>query len=71
LPDIVTVGKLMGNGHLGDRGTIAPEVIEAFGKRIRYFNTFGGNPASCAVGPCGCEGHQGRPAAGADQRDGK
>lgn len=39
----------MGNGHLGDRGTIAPEVIEAFGKHIRYFNTFGGNPASCAV----------------------
>jgi len=24
-------------------------MIEAFGKRIRYFNTFGGNPASCAV----------------------
>jgi hypothetical protein len=39
LPDIVTVGKLMGNGHLGNRGTIAPEVIEAFGKRIRYIST--------------------------------
>jgi hypothetical protein len=26
---------------------LRPEVIE--GKRIRYFNTFGGNPASCAV----------------------
>jgi len=39
----------MGNGHLGDRGTIAPEAIEAFGKRIRHFNSFGGNPASCAV----------------------
>ena len=39
----------MGNGHLGDRGTIAPEAIAAFGKRIRHFNTFGGNPASCAV----------------------
>jgi 4-aminobutyrate aminotransferase-like enzyme len=25
------------------------EVIEAFGKRIRYFNTFGGNPVSCAA----------------------
>ena len=25
------------------------EVIEAFGKRIRYFNTFGGNSVSCAV----------------------
>ena len=28
---------------------LRPEVIEAFGKRIRYFNTFGGNPVSCAV----------------------
>ena len=28
---------------------LRPEVIEAFGKRIRSFNTFGGNPASCAV----------------------
>jgi hypothetical protein len=28
---------------------LRPEMIEAFGKRIRYFNTFGGNPASCAV----------------------
>jgi len=27
---------------------LRPEVIEAFGKRICYFNTFGGNPASCA-----------------------
>jgi len=63
--------KLMGNGHLGDRGTIAPEVIEAFGKRIRHFNTFGGNPGVLRGGPCGSEGHQGRPAAGADRRDGK
>jgi hypothetical protein len=28
---------------------LRPEAIEAFGKRIRYFNTFGGNPVSCAV----------------------
>ena len=34
-----------------------PEVIEASGNRFRYFNTFGGNPVSCA-GPCGSEGHQ-------------
>ena len=49
----------MGNGHLGDRGTNAPEVIEAFGKRIRHFNTFGGNPGVLRGGPCGSEGHQG------------
>jgi len=28
---------------------LRPEVIEAFGKRIRSFNTFGGNPVSCAM----------------------
>jgi 4-aminobutyrate aminotransferase-like enzyme len=27
---------------------LRPEVIESLGKRIRYFNTFGGNPVSCA-----------------------
>jgi acetylornithine/succinyldiaminopimelate/putrescine aminotransferase len=69
LPDIVAVGKLMGNGHLGDRGIVAPEVIEAFAKRIRHFNTFGGNPASCAVAHAVVKVIKaGRRA---DQRDGK
>ena len=30
------------------RRLLRPEVIESLGKRIRYFNTFGGNPVSCA-----------------------
>jgi acetylornithine/succinyldiaminopimelate/putrescine aminotransferase len=50
---------------------LRPEVIEAFGKRIRYFNTFGGNPVSCAVAHAVLKVIKaGRPAAGAHQRDG-
>lgn len=49
VPDIVTMGKPMGNGHpiaaVAMRGDIARE----FRKHIGYFNTFGGNPVSCAA----------------------
>lgn len=49
-PDIATMGKPMGNGHpiagLMARG----DLVEVFGKATRYFNTFGGNPVSAAVG---------------------
>jgi len=50
VPDIVTMGKPMGNGHpIG--GVVAKgELIEKFGASSMYFNTFGGNPVSCAVG---------------------
>jgi len=49
-PDIVTMGKPMGNGHpLSAVGT-RRELVDEFGKRGRYFNTFGGNPVSCAAG---------------------
>lgn len=48
-PDIVTLGKPMGNGHpIG--GVIANiDTVNAFRKAFRYFNTFGGNPVSCAA----------------------
>jgi 4-aminobutyrate aminotransferase-like enzyme len=50
VPDIVTLGKPMGNGH-PIAGVIArPELITAFTERNMYFNTFGGNPVSAAVG---------------------
>lgn len=50
VPDIVTMGKPMGNGH-PLAGVIARrELIEAFTARNMYFNTFGGNPVSAAVG---------------------
>jgi 4-aminobutyrate aminotransferase-like enzyme len=49
VPDVVTLGKPMGNGHpIG--GVIAnSETLNAFRKAFRYFNTFGGNPVSCAA----------------------
>ncbi|MBV1790720.1 aminotransferase class III-fold pyridoxal phosphate-dependent enzyme [Marinobacterium sp. D7] len=49
-PDIVTMGKPMGNGHPLAGVVARPEMIEAFSKESMYFNTFGGNPVSCAVG---------------------
>lgn len=50
VPDLVTVGKPMGNGHPMAAMIARPEILEAFGHASRYFNTFGGNPVSCAVG---------------------
>jgi 4-aminobutyrate aminotransferase-like enzyme len=50
VPDLVILGKPMGNG-LPIAGLIAkPEVLQDFALRARYFNTFGGNPVSCAAG---------------------
>lgn len=48
--DLVVMGKPMGNG-LPIAGLVAqPEVLKDFALRARYFNTFGGNPVSCAAG---------------------
>lgn len=49
VPDMVTIGKPMGNGHPVAGVMMRPEVVAEFGRDIRYFNTFGGNPVSCAV----------------------
>jgi 4-aminobutyrate aminotransferase-like enzyme/Ser/Thr protein kinase RdoA (MazF antagonist) len=49
-PDIVTLGKPMGNGHQLAAVVTTPEIAAAFGERLEYFNTFGGNPVSCAAG---------------------
>ena len=49
-PDIVTLGKPMGNGHPIAGLVMKPEIVEGFGRNSRYFNTFGGNPVSCAAG---------------------
>lgn len=48
-PDIVTLGKPMGNGQPIAAAVVRAEVLEAFGRNARYFNTFGGNPVSCAA----------------------
>jgi 4-aminobutyrate aminotransferase-like enzyme len=50
VPDIVTLGKPMGNGHPVAGMVAKPTILDEFGKRVRYFNTFGGNPVSSAVG---------------------
>ncbi len=50
VPDLVTLGKPMGNGHPVAGMAARPELLAEFGARIRYFNTFGGNTVSCAVG---------------------
>ncbi|HSV50908.1 MAG TPA: aspartate aminotransferase family protein [Burkholderiaceae bacterium] len=50
VPDIVTMGKPLGGGHPLAGLAIKPEVLAAFGRECRYFNTFGGNPVSMAAG---------------------
>lgn len=48
-PDLVTLGKPMGNGHPVAGVVMRPEVVAGFGRDMRYFNTFGGNPVSVAA----------------------
>ena len=50
VPDIVTLGKPMGNGHPLAGVVARGDLVTEFGKSAMYFNTFGGNPVSCAVG---------------------
>jgi 4-aminobutyrate aminotransferase-like enzyme len=50
IPDIVTLGKPMGNGHPLAGVVTRPQLLNAFTERNMYFNTFGGNPVSAAVG---------------------
>ena len=50
VPDIVTMGKPMGNGHPMAATVIKRDLIEKFAKKTGYFNTFGGNPVSSAAG---------------------
>ena len=49
IPDLVTLGKPMGNGHpvAGVVGRSA--LFDQFGRQQRYFNTYGGNPVSCSA----------------------
>ena len=50
VPDIVTMGKPMGNGHPLAAVVTTPEIAASFANGMEYFNTFGGSPVSCAVG---------------------
>jgi 4-aminobutyrate aminotransferase-like enzyme len=50
VPDIVTLGKPLGNGHPLGAVVTTREIARAFANGMEYFNTFGGNPVSCAAG---------------------
>ena len=50
VPDIVTIGKPIGNGHPLAAVVTTPEIAQSFLTGMEYFNTFGGNPVSAAIG---------------------
>lgn len=50
VPDIVTMGKPMGNGHPLAATVTRRDLVDEFSSHAHYFNTFGGNPVSCAAG---------------------
>jgi len=49
-PDIVTMGKPMGNGYPIGAVVTRPEILDALREREGYFNTFAGSPVAAAVG---------------------
>lgn len=49
VPDIMVLGKPMANGHPVGGVVAGRDIVAAFRKGYRYFNTFGGNPVSCAA----------------------
>ncbi len=50
IPDIVTLGKPIGNGFPLAAVITTPEIADRFAGGMEYFNTFGGNPAACSAG---------------------
>jgi 4-aminobutyrate aminotransferase-like enzyme/Ser/Thr protein kinase RdoA (MazF antagonist) len=50
VPDIVTMGKPLGNGHPLGAVVCTADVAARFTNGMEYFNTFGGNPVSCVIG---------------------
>ena len=50
VPDMVVMGKPMGNGYPIGGVAVEPDLLETFGATAGYFNTFGGNPVAAAAG---------------------
>ena len=48
-PDVVTLGKPMANGHPVGAVVTRKDIMDSFRSKFGYFNTFGGNPVSCAA----------------------
>ena len=49
-PDIITLGKSIGNGHPLSVTITRKDIADMFNNGMEYFNSFGGNPVSCEVG---------------------
>jgi 4-aminobutyrate aminotransferase-like enzyme/Ser/Thr protein kinase RdoA (MazF antagonist) len=47
VPDIVTLGKPMGNGHPVAAVITRAEIVDRFARETEWFSTFGGNPVAC------------------------
>jgi 4-aminobutyrate aminotransferase-like enzyme/Ser/Thr protein kinase RdoA (MazF antagonist) len=50
VPDIVVMGKPLGNGHPLAAVVTTPDIASSFDNGMEFFSTFGGNPVSCAIG---------------------
>lgn len=50
VPDLVILGKPMGNGHPMGAVVCTQAVAESFEKGVEFFSSFGGNPVSCEIG---------------------
>jgi len=48
-PDIVTIGKPLGNGHPVAAVAVSNAIARSFDNGMEFFNSFGGNPVSCAI----------------------
>ncbi len=50
VPDIVIIGKPMGNGHPMGAVVTTSAIADHFAQGVEFFSSFGGNPVSCAIG---------------------
>jgi len=50
VPDIIVLGKPMGNGHPMGAVITTSEIANSFSKGVEFFSSFGGNPISCKIG---------------------
>ncbi len=50
VPDMVVIGKPMGNGHPIGAVVTTSEIAESFDNGLEFFSSFGGNPVSCSIG---------------------
>lgn len=50
VPDMVILGKPMGNGHPIGAVVCTEAIADSFSRGVEFFSSFGGNPVSCAIG---------------------